>query len=325
MRLPRRRTIFVCTEAPSHLDRARRRRYERVRSQLADLAGGPCSLVHYSDVNELDHATAIVLSGSDAPWEAHPADAFAGLRRALATASTPVLGICAGMQMLACVMGCRMSPDIGAERPGALEHDRRGHFHAVSVVPGTRLSAMVAQPCFAVNSLHREAVVELAEGVVAGAHAEDGVIEAVEIRLHERALDLEALGTRRLGDRGPGVPVVRIGEAPADREQSVEVPDHRIHDLREIRDAERQAARVPDRPETVLRRLVARRAAARVLVEKDGDAGLRHAHARRTRVRRPQPPMALFTVSASCFRLKGLGRKPKLSSSPRFLRNASSA
>ncbi len=100
MRLPRSRTIFVCTEAPSHLDRARRREYERVRSKLADLAGGPCSLVHYSDVNELDDATAIVLSGSDAPWEAHPANAFAGLRRTLATTSTAVLGICAGMQLL---------------------------------------------------------------------------------------------------------------------------------------------------------------------------------------------------------------------------------
>ena len=93
----------------------------------------------------------------------------------------PVLGICAGMQMLACLLGCRMSPDILAERPGALEHDRRDRLHAVSVVPGTRLAAAVATPSFLVNSLHREAVVELAGGVVPSAHAEDGVIEAVEI------------------------------------------------------------------------------------------------------------------------------------------------
>ena len=103
----------------------------------------------------------------------------------------PVLGICAGMQMLACLAGCRMSPDIGADRPGALPHDRRGRLHAVSVVPGTLLSAVVAEPWFMVNTLHREAVIELAEGVVAGAHAADGVVEAVEIPSRAFAVGLQ--------------------------------------------------------------------------------------------------------------------------------------
>ena len=40
---------------------------------------------------------------------------------------------------------------------------------------------------------------------------------------------------------------------------------------------------------------------------------------------RPQPATVRFTVSTSCFRLKGLGRKLKASPSGRFLRNASSA
>ena len=126
--------------------------------------------------------------------KAPPSDRFE-VERALVQSyldrDKPVLGICAGMQMLACLAGCRMSPDIGADRPGALPHDRRGHLHAVSVVPGTLLSAVVAEPSFMVNTLHCEAVVELAEGVVAGAHAADGVVEAVEIPSRAFAVGLQ--------------------------------------------------------------------------------------------------------------------------------------
>jgi GMP synthase-like glutamine amidotransferase len=103
-------TIFVCTEASSHLDQTRRVEYERIRSRLADLAGATCSLVHYSEVRALDGAGAVVLSGSDAPWEAHPPDAFAGLARALAATDAPVLGICAGMQLLTWFHGGAVEP-----------------------------------------------------------------------------------------------------------------------------------------------------------------------------------------------------------------------
>ncbi len=110
MRRPDRHTIFVCTEAPSHLDPARRREYERVRTQLAVLGEAPCSLVHYSQVIELSEATAVVLSGSAAPWEAHPDGAFAALGRALARTNAPVLGICAGMQLLTWFHGGAVEP-----------------------------------------------------------------------------------------------------------------------------------------------------------------------------------------------------------------------
>jgi putative glutamine amidotransferase len=45
----------------------------------------------------------------------------------------PVLGICAGMQMLACLNGCRLTPDLRAMMPEALEHDQRGQIHRVAL------------------------------------------------------------------------------------------------------------------------------------------------------------------------------------------------
>src|SRR5918992_5354521 len=94
------RIVFVCTEAPSHLDRARRGRYERIRAQLEAIARRPCVLVHYSDVGSFDEGDAVVISGSDAPWEAHPSDGFVPLEEAVREADVPMLGICAGMQLL---------------------------------------------------------------------------------------------------------------------------------------------------------------------------------------------------------------------------------
>ena len=93
----------------------------------------------------------------------------------------PVLGICAGMQMLACLNGCRLTPDLRASNPGALEHDRRGSLHAVRLTAGSRLAGIVGRSNLEVNTFHREAVARLTPPVVACAHADDGTVEAVEL------------------------------------------------------------------------------------------------------------------------------------------------
>jgi putative glutamine amidotransferase len=103
----------------------------------------------------------------------------------------PVLGICAGMQMLACLNGCRLSSNIRALGSHILEHDKRGHLHPISIEQGTALSRMIGQPEITVNTFHREAVVELSEGVVASAYAGDGIIEAIEIPAHRFAIGIQ--------------------------------------------------------------------------------------------------------------------------------------
>jgi putative glutamine amidotransferase len=103
----------------------------------------------------------------------------------------PVLGICAGMQMLACLSGCRLTPDLRAMVPEALEHDRRGQLHPVEIAASSRLAAIVGAQTMDVNTFHREAVVQLAPSVIASAHARDGIVEAIEIPASRFAIGIQ--------------------------------------------------------------------------------------------------------------------------------------
>ena len=103
----------------------------------------------------------------------------------------PVLGICAGMQMLACLHGCRLTPDLQAANPQAAPHDKGEHLHPVSIMPGSRLASLVGAATIVVNTFHREAVVETSSEAVASAYAEDGIIEAIEVPSHRFAVGIQ--------------------------------------------------------------------------------------------------------------------------------------
>ncbi|MGO4571568.1 gamma-glutamyl-gamma-aminobutyrate hydrolase family protein [Microvirga sp. 2TAF3] len=103
----------------------------------------------------------------------------------------PVLGICNGMQMLACLHGCRMVSDIRSYRPDILHHDQDDALHPADIAPGTALSRIMGVARFDVNTFHREAVVELSDKVVASAHAPDGVVEAIEVPAYRFAIGLQ--------------------------------------------------------------------------------------------------------------------------------------
>jgi GMP synthase (glutamine-hydrolysing) len=107
---------FVVTEHPSRLGEKRTRRYEEVRSLLQDIAGRPVRPIHYLDADRLGPGP-VVLSGSGAAWETHdPAD-LVRLGEAVRAADAPVLGICAGLQLLAGFAGGRVEPMAAAGRP----------------------------------------------------------------------------------------------------------------------------------------------------------------------------------------------------------------
>jgi putative glutamine amidotransferase len=80
----------------------------------------------------------------------------------------PILGICAGMQMLACLHGCKVAPDVRALGQHIGEHDRRGSMQRVDVAPGSILAHIVGQT-LTVNSFHREAIAEVSDSVLVSA------------------------------------------------------------------------------------------------------------------------------------------------------------
>jgi GMP synthase-like glutamine amidotransferase len=103
---PRLRIGLTVTEHSSRLDEAARASHESFARVLAEAGDVEVTCSHYLAPDlEVD---ALVLSGSGAPWAAHdPAD-IDRLGERVRGFDGPVLGICAGMQLLALFAGGRV-------------------------------------------------------------------------------------------------------------------------------------------------------------------------------------------------------------------------
>ncbi len=116
----------------------------------------------------------------------------------------PVLGICAGMQMLGCLNGCRLAPEIAVINPQAMAHDQRGFLHDIAITPGTRLAEILGTAQLRVNTFHREALADSSGAAVISARAPDGIIEAVEVPSKRFALGLQWHQEAFTGQDHPG-------------------------------------------------------------------------------------------------------------------------
>jgi putative glutamine amidotransferase len=100
----------------------------------------------------------------------------------------PLFGLCRGLQIVNVALGGTLYQDIAAQRSDAIKHDYfptagypRDHLaHQVTVASGSRLEALVGTAPLRVNSMHHQAVKDLAPGLVPTALAPDGLIEALE-------------------------------------------------------------------------------------------------------------------------------------------------
>ncbi|MCD6035104.1 MAG: gamma-glutamyl-gamma-aminobutyrate hydrolase family protein [Rickettsiales bacterium] len=133
------------------------------------------------------------------PYAASPRLEFdmAVIKGALAR-EIPLLTVCAGMQIMGGMMGCKLTANINNYCNTSIEHHqeaRRGEYvHPVNLVPGTQLKKIVrAGESFGVNTCHREAIVQVPKNgkVVVNAVAPDGIIEGIELPDYKFALGLQ--------------------------------------------------------------------------------------------------------------------------------------
>ena len=96
----------------------------------------------------------------------------------------PMFGICRGMQLMNIALGGTLYQDIQDEQGSDFDHMREKTpdelVHAVSIASESCLASILGTTSASVNSVHHQAVRDLAPGLKAVAWTPDGVIEAVE-------------------------------------------------------------------------------------------------------------------------------------------------
>lgn len=110
-------------------------------------------------------------------------DAMEGpLLDAALLAGVPVLGICRGIQFLNAHLGGTLWQDLPAQRPSEVCHRQKPPYdapaHEVRILPDTPLWEIFRTESMPVNSLHHQAIRELAPALRPMAVSEDGLVEA---------------------------------------------------------------------------------------------------------------------------------------------------
>lgn len=112
-----------------------------------------------------------------------------GLIRAALAAEIPLFAICRGIQEVNVAFGGTLHAEVHTVEgrrdhrdPGHEDLDRRyGPNHPVHLEPDGMLARITGKTMLEVNSLHRQAVAEVAPGLVVEARADDGTVEAVRV------------------------------------------------------------------------------------------------------------------------------------------------
>jgi putative glutamine amidotransferase len=114
------------------------------------------------------------------------------LARAAMARDVPILGVCRGSQLLNVACGGTLVQHLGDTTDQLHRDDPRSHevAHAVAVAPDSVLARVLGTGRIGVNTLHHQAVADVAPGLRAVAWADDGTIEAVE-GVHHRVLSVQ--------------------------------------------------------------------------------------------------------------------------------------
>lgn len=170
------------------------------------LAGGiPVLIPVYEDVelvkDVIDRLDGVLLTGGEDPDPAHygqratgrlgtisprrDAFDFAVVRYVLQETEKPVLAICRGTQVMNVAMGGSLHIDL--EAAGKLAHmlamyPLHMESHEAEVAKDTRLAEILGEGLCGINSIHHQAIKDVAEGFTpAAVSVPDGVVESIEL------------------------------------------------------------------------------------------------------------------------------------------------
>ncbi len=119
----------------------------------------------------------------------------------------PVLGICRGQQVINVAMGGSLVQHLEGHEVRALG---RSHLaHTIEVDPSSELGKAAGEHKVRVNSLHHQAIKDLAQGLQQTARGEDGTVEGVEsndglivaVQCHPEELTTDLPWARKLFER----------------------------------------------------------------------------------------------------------------------------
>jgi putative glutamine amidotransferase len=166
-------------------------------------AGALAIPVTYNNIEQqIDELDGIVLPGgdfstpscyyienSDNPYQDDGLwfDAYMAISNYALLKNKPILGICAGMQTLAIMLGGKLK--MGLENHRLEQNDILAH--SISINKDSKLYDVFGSQEIMVNSIHREAVAQVSDKFKVTAIAEDGTIEAIESTEHDFVLGVQ--------------------------------------------------------------------------------------------------------------------------------------
>lgn len=110
----------------------------------------------------------------------------------------PILGICAGMQLINVIYGGTLYQDINKEYQTTIEHEQTLNniphnqaSHNITIIQGTKLAKISNITKILVNSTHHQAIKKLGNNLIVSAKADDGIIEAIEHNNHRFLIGVE--------------------------------------------------------------------------------------------------------------------------------------
>src|SRR3984893_16242517 len=106
----------------------------------------------------------------------------------------PLLGICRGIQVMNVACGGTLSPDVLVEGVASASHDqepRDSLVHELDITAGSRLAGILGTTRLRVNSLHHQAIRDVADGLSAVARSSDGLVEGIGLAANQFAVGIQ--------------------------------------------------------------------------------------------------------------------------------------